>query len=65
MIFGEKYDIRAVVELDDGRIARCKCPIEARFADEDEIKTAVIREIEWRTRCKIKRVLNMYDAGGV
>lgn len=65
MLFGHDYDIRAVVELGDGRIARCKCPIEARFADADEIKSAVIREIEWKVGQKIKRIIKMYDASTI
>ena len=63
MLFGHQYDIRAVVQLEDGRIARCKCPIEARFADADELKCAVVREIEWKVGQRIERVLEMYDAG--
>lgn len=65
MLFGHKYDIRAIVELEGGRIARCKCPLEARFADSDEIKHGVMREIEWGVGQKIKRVIKMYDASSI
>lgn len=64
-IFSNDYDIRAKVLMEDGRVANCRIPIKATFVDSDELKHAAIREIEWKLKSKVKRVIEMYDANGV
>lgn len=64
-IFSNDYDIKAKVLLEDGRVVYCRIPIKASFVDSDELKHAAIREIEWKLKSKVKRVIKMYDANEV
>ena len=64
-IFSHEYDIRAKVLLSDGRMVNVKLPIKARGIDEEDIKNAVIKEIEWNMKSKVKKIIKMYDANEV
>jgi hypothetical protein len=64
-LFMHNYDIRARVKMSDGRIMKCRIPLQARFANSDDITAAVKREIEWKLEAKIVKVLQMYDANEV
>ena len=65
-IFSHEYNMRAKVLLIDGRMVNVQIPIKARKGiDREELKKAVIKETEKNMRCKVKKVIKMYDANGV
>jgi len=65
-IFSHEYDIRANVLLNDGRMVKVKIPIKARKGiDKEELKNAVIKEIEKNMKSKVKKIIKMYDANEV
>jgi hypothetical protein len=64
--FTHTYDVRAIVELEDGTMAKVKCPVEARwFVTAEQIKRAVIKETEFHAGCKVVRIIKFYDASEV
>lgn len=45
MLFGHTYQVRAKVELTDGRVAKVKTTVEARLFTGDELKDFVTKYI--------------------
>ena len=61
-LFTHNYYIHTVVKLSDGRVIKCRVPVEARFVSADDIKNGVKRQIELKMGTKVVKVLKMYDA---
>jgi hypothetical protein len=62
-IFSHNYDIRAKVLLSDGRMVNVEIPVKARKGiGKEELKETVVKETEKNMRCKVKKVIKMYDA---
>jgi hypothetical protein len=64
MLFGHKYDIRAKVELENGKIYKVRCPIEARFVTKEDLLNLLKNEVNWNLNSPIKRIISIYDANG-
>lgn len=60
--FTHLYDIRAIVELEDGKKYQVRCPIEARLVTREELLEAFKREVKWRLGSPVKRIIEIYDA---
>ena len=44
MLFGHEYQVRAKIELEDGRIAKVRTTIEARLYTAQELKDCIITQ---------------------
>jgi len=66
MLFGHTYNIRAVIELEDGTQCKVSAPLEARFMSREEFirvaRNKIEQEIEWKTGVKVRRFLQFYNA---
>jgi hypothetical protein len=64
MLFGHKYDIRAKVELENGKIYKVRCRIEARLVTTEDLLNVLRNEVNWNLNSPIKRIISIYDANG-
>lgn len=61
-LFCHKYNIRAIVELENGEVYKVRIPIEARFVTENEIICAVKNECRKKLGSSVKKIIEFYDA---